>query len=87
VLLLLVFIVVNIAVLVLRRDRVDHDHFRTPVVIPVIGIVVTIALLTQQEAEIFLRAGILLAVGVGLYFVNYLAKRGLDREGPQQPGV
>ncbi len=86
VLLLLVFIVVNVAVLVLRRDRVDHDHFRTPVVIPVIGIVVTIALLTQQEAEIFLRAGILLAVGVGLYFVNYLVKRGLDREGPQQPG-
>jgi basic amino acid/polyamine antiporter, APA family len=86
VLLLLVFIVVNVAVLVLRRDRVDHDHFRTPVVIPVIGIVVTIALLTQQEAEIFLRAGILLAVGVGLYLVNYLVKRGLDREGPHQPG-
>jgi len=86
VLLLLVFIVVNVAVLVLRRDRVDHDHFRTPVAIPVIGIVVIIALLTQQEAEIFLRAGILLAVGVVLYFVNYFAKRGLDREGPQQPG-
>ena len=29
-LLLLVFTVVNIAVLVLRRDPVDHDHFRVP---------------------------------------------------------
>ena len=86
VLLLLVFIVVNVAVLVLRRDRVDHDHFRTPSAIPVIGIVVTIALLTQQEAGIFLRAGIILVVGLVLYGINYLAKRSLDREGPEQPG-
>ena len=86
VLLLLVFIVVNIAVLVLRRDRVDHDHFRTPAVIPVLGIGVILALLVQQEGDIFLRAGILLLIGLALYIVNYLVKRGLDREGPQQPG-
>ena len=86
VLLLLVFIVVNIAVLVLRRDRVDHDHFRTPAAIPVIAIVVIVALITQQEAGIFLRAGIILLVGLVLYLVNYFAKRSLDREGPQQTG-
>ena len=86
VLLLLVFIVVNIAVLVLRRDRVDHDHFRAPAWIPVIAIVVIVALLTQQEAQIFLRAGIILVAGLILYGVNYLAKRGLDRESPQEPG-
>jgi amino acid transporter len=86
VLLLLVFIVVNVSVLVLRRDRVDHNHFRTPAAIPVIAIVVIVALLFQQEAEIFLRAGIILLVGLVLYLVNYLAKRGLDREDPQQPG-
>ena len=86
VLLLLVFIVVNVAVLVLRRERVDHDHFRTPAAIPVIGVVVIVALLTQQEADIFLRAGIILAVGIVLYLVNYFAKRSLDREGPERPG-
>lgn len=85
VLLLLVFIVVNVAVLVLRRERVDHDHFRTPAAIPVIGIVIIIVLLYQQEGEIFLRAGIILLVGLVLYLVNYFVKRGLDRETPHQP--
>src|SRR4029079_14186398 len=36
-LLLCVFTVVNVAVLVLRRDRVDHKHFRTPTILPVLG--------------------------------------------------
>lgn len=36
-LLLCVFAVVNIAVLVLRRDPVDHAHFRTPTALPVLG--------------------------------------------------
>jgi Amino acid permease len=36
-LLLCVFTVVNIAVLVLRRDRVDHQHFRTPTMLPILG--------------------------------------------------
>ena len=36
-LLLCVFTVVNIAVLVLRRDRVDHKHFRTPTIVPILG--------------------------------------------------
>jgi basic amino acid/polyamine antiporter, APA family len=86
VLLLLVFIVVNIAVLVLRRDRVSHSHFTTPIVIPILAILTIIVLLFQQESEIFLRAGILLLVGLVLYAVNYAVKRGLDRETPQQPG-
>lgn len=36
-LLLTVFAVVNVTVLVLRRQPVEHRHFRTPVVLPVIG--------------------------------------------------
>ena len=36
-LLLSVFAVVNVTVLVLRRQPVEHRHFRTPVVLPVIG--------------------------------------------------
>ncbi|PLS84084.1 MAG: amino acid permease [Actinobacteria bacterium] len=81
VLLLLVFTVVNVAVLVLKRDRVDHNHFSAPSFIPMVAIAVIVVLLLQQEADIFLRAGILVA-GVVLYFVNYFTKRGLDRRAP-----
>ncbi len=82
VLLLLVFAVVNVAVLVLKRDRVAHDHFSAPSFIPVITIVFIVVLLAQQEAAIFLRAAILLGAGVLLYLVNFAAKRGLDHTSP-----
>jgi APA family basic amino acid/polyamine antiporter len=36
-LLLSVFTVVNMAALVLRRDRVGHTHFKAPTVLPVLG--------------------------------------------------
>lgn len=74
-LLLFVFISTNVAVLVLRRDRVDHKHFRVPAVIPVLGVISCLVLLTQQSAEIWLRAGILVAVGVVLYFVSTMVAR------------
>ncbi len=83
VLLLLVFIVVNVAVLVLRRDRVEHDHFHAPSVFPILGILVSLGLLTQQDPAIFLRAGVLLIIGAALYGLNYLVKRGLDHEAPR----
>ena len=69
-LLLLVFITVNICVLVLGRDTVEHDHFRTPRWIPVVGIAVCILLLTYRDGEVFLRSAILLAFGAVLYLVN-----------------
>jgi basic amino acid/polyamine antiporter, APA family len=72
-LLLLVFAVVNVAVLVLRRDRIDADHFRAPTVLPVIGAAVSLALLTTKDGEVFLRAGALLALGVVLWLVTWYA--------------
>jgi amino acid transporter len=71
-LLLAVFVTVNVSVLVLRRDPVEHDHFRTPSVIPVLGAAVSIFLITQTEGEIFLRAGLVLLIGVALWVVNRL---------------
>lgn len=68
VLLLVVFTIVNVAVLVLRRDRVEHDHFVAPTFIPVLGAIVSAGMVTQHTAGIYLRAGILLAVGVALWF-------------------
>lgn len=67
-LLLFVFIATNIAVLVLRRDTVEHSHFRVWTAIPVLGVASCVLLLTQQSAKVWLFAGILLAVGAVLWF-------------------
>lgn len=71
-LLLFVFISTNVAVLVLRSDRADSGHFRTPTALPVLALITCAVLLTQQSAATWLRAGLLLAVGVTLYFVGNL---------------
>jgi amino acid transporter len=71
-LLLIVFAVVNVCVLVLRRDPVAHKHFHAPSILPVIGAIVSLALLTTKDGEVFLRAGLLLLVGVVLYGINWL---------------
>ena len=86
VLLLLAFIMVNISVLVLRNDEVEHEHFRTPTVFPILGILVSAGLLVYcalDDWTVFGLAGLMLAIGVVLYGVNVLVKRSLDRETPQ----
>jgi amino acid transporter len=86
VLLLLAFVMVNIAVLVLRRDRVEHEHFQTPTIFPILGIVVSSSLLAYQavsDLAVFGLAALLLGLGLVLYVVNVFAKRSLDREPPQ----
>ncbi|HWI22077.1 MAG TPA: APC family permease [Baekduia sp.] len=70
-LLLGVFTLVNLSVLVLRRDPVEHDHFKTPIVFPIIGAGVSIAVMFTKDGEVFARAGLLLLGGVVLWAVNY----------------
>jgi APA family basic amino acid/polyamine antiporter len=70
----------------LRGDRVDHEHFRTPTIFPILGIVVSAVLLIYtaiNDWTIFGLAGLLLAIGLVLYVVNVLVKRSLDQEPPQ----
>ena len=77
-LLLCVFTVVNIAVLVLRRDPVDHEHFRTPTVVPLIGAVCCGFLTgpwTGRDPVQYKVAGLLLAIGVVLWFATWLYNR------------
>ncbi|MEV6262344.1 APC family permease [Streptomyces sp. NPDC051784] len=72
-LLLCVFAVVNIAVLVLRKDQVEHRHFRAPTVLPVLGAITSLILaspLADRAADVYIRAGILLLIGIGLWVVN-----------------
>jgi basic amino acid/polyamine antiporter, APA family len=84
-LLLIVFTVVNVAVLVLRRDPVDEDHFRTPTVLPVVGAIACAYLATPwagRPAEQYRIAGVLLAIGIVLWGVTVLLNR---RTGAQVP--
>ena len=80
-LLLAVFAVVNVAVLVLRRDvRQAGGHFKTPTVLPVIGFVVSLYLVTPlsgRPAQQYLVAGALVIIGIALFFVTQLINRQL----------
>lgn len=75
-LLLVVFAAVNVSVLVLRRrpEEGEADHFRTWLPLPVLAIASCALLAAQQEPDVWLRAGILLAVGLGLHLVTRLAR-------------
>jgi APA family basic amino acid/polyamine antiporter len=77
-LLLCVFTIVNIAVLVLRRDRVEHKHFRTPTALPVLGAITALILaspLSDRPADVYIRAGVLLAIGIGLWALNKMVMK------------
>jgi APA family basic amino acid/polyamine antiporter len=70
-LLLCVFTVVNIAVLVLRCDRVDHEHFRSPAMLPVLGLLSCAFLAgpwTGREPVQYMIAGVLIGIGIVLWF-------------------
>jgi amino acid transporter len=72
-LLLAVFTLVNIAVLVLRRDEVGHRHFRAPTAIPVVAAVLCAFLASPfsgRPPKEYLFAGILLLLGVVLWGIN-----------------
>ncbi len=72
-LLLFVFVCVNAAVLVLRREPVEHEHFRAPTVVPVLGVLACVALIVQKafdDPAIFAYAGGLIAIGIALWAIN-----------------
>jgi amino acid transporter len=85
-LLLMVFAVVNVAVLVLRRDHVEAPHFRSPTIMPVIGCAVSLALMVTKEPSTFARAAVLLAIGCALWFLTARAGRGKG-QGPAGAGA
>jgi basic amino acid/polyamine antiporter, APA family len=77
-LLLCVFTVVNVAVLVLRRDRVGHEHFRTPTLVPVLGALSCAFLAgpwTGRDPVQYKIAGILIGIGIVLWVVTVFINR------------
>lgn len=76
-LLLLVFLSANISVLVLKKDKVGHDHFTVPRIVPILAMIASIALLTQQTGVVWLGAIAYIVVGSLLFLA---ARAGRSRE-------
>ena len=80
-LLLAVFAVVNIAVLVLRRDVGEAGgNFKTPSALPVIGCIASLYLVTPlsgRPGQQYVLATILIAIGIVLFLVTQVINRQL----------
>ena len=78
-LLLGVFTIVNIAVLVLRKDPIDREHFVTPTVLPFIGAARVLLLHPAgrpgRDPIQYTIAAWLLGIGVLLWALTWLANR------------
>lgn len=82
-LLLAVFTLVNMAVLVLRSDTVDHDHFTSPLGLPYIGAISCAFFVgpwTGRDSVQYLIAAVLIGLGVVLWgaTVFYMKSKGQD---------
>ena len=79
-LLLCVFTIVNVAVLVLRRDSVDHEHFVAPSVLPVLGALACAFLIgpwTDRDTVEYQIAGGMIALGILLWALTWMTNRGI----------
>ncbi|GAA1848957.1 APC family permease [Myceligenerans crystallogenes] len=77
-LLLGVFAIVNVCVLVLRRDRIDRTHFRAPTVLPIIGALACAFFVgpwTGRDPIQYQIAGWLLAIGLFLWVLTFITNR------------
>lgn len=84
-LLLAVFAMVNVAVLVLRRDvRAVGGHFRTPTALPVVGFLASAYLVlpfSGRPVQQYVLAGILVVIGIVLFFITMGINRQLGIRG------
>ncbi len=88
-LLLCVFTVVNITVLVLRKDRVEHAHFRTPTPMPIVGGLACAFFAgpwTGRDPIQYKIAGILIGIGIVLWFLT-VATNMVTGQCPSEPGI
>ena len=77
---------VNVAVLVLRRDvKREGGHFKTPTVLPVIGFIASLYLVlptSGRPAVQYVLALALVATGVVLFLITKMINRQLGITGP-----
>jgi APA family basic amino acid/polyamine antiporter len=63
---------------VLRKDKVGHEHFTAPTILPVIGVIACGFLTgpwTGRNPEQYTIAGVLLAIGVVLWAITAMINR------------
>ncbi|MDX3450977.1 amino acid permease [Streptomyces sp. ME02-8801-2C] len=80
---LFAFIIVAISVVILRRTRPDlHRSFRTPwvPVLPILSVLASLWLMLNLPTETWLRFGIWMAIGFGVYFLYGRSHSRLGRE-------
>ncbi|MEU4449065.1 APC family permease [Actinosynnema sp. NPDC050801] len=77
-LLLVVFVAVNAAVLVLRREEGEGEHFRVFTFIPWLGLASCLLLFTQIDGSVWVRGLVLVGLGVLLAAVNAVRARRAD---------
>jgi len=79
-LLLCVFTIVNVACLILRRDREHESRFRSPGITPALAAILCAFLVgpwTDRDGLIYQIAGILMLIGVGLWALTWATNRGI----------
>ena len=79
-LLLCVFAVVNVSLLVLRREKAPKDAFRAPTVIPILGVIFCLFLAgpwarSREDWVQYEIAGLLMVIGVVLWAITWVANR------------
>ncbi|KQT91138.1 amino acid permease [Marmoricola sp. Leaf446] len=77
-LLLVVFLIVNVACLVLRRDRSHDGGFRSPGLTPAVAAVLCAFLVgpwVDRGALVYQIAGVLMLIGVGLWLVTMVVHK------------
>ncbi len=79
-LLLCVFAVVNVSLLVLRREKAPEDAFHAPTIIPILGVVFCLFLAgpwarSREDWVQYEIAGLLLVIGVALWALTWLINR------------
>ncbi|GAB2705478.1 amino acid transporter [Microbacterium marinum] len=79
-LLLLVFLSANVSVLVLKKDKVEHKHFSVPRVVPVLAIIASIVLLTQQTGWVWLGTAGYVVVGSVLFLAAWFTRKRGDEK-------
>ncbi len=89
-LLLCVFAVVNVALLVLRRRPVDHDHFHAPAPLPWVGAATCLYLAgpwarSDEQLQQYEIAAYLLVGGVILWVITYVLHRRSGNRGELDP--
>lgn len=72
-LLLFVFVCVNTAVLVLRKEQVEHEHFRAPSIVAMLGVAACAGLIVHKafdDLTVFAYAGGMIVLGIALWALN-----------------